>query len=189
MKNHIINGAGVTICIAVLTGCTAPQGVPSETAPVQTPQKEISSPAHTFGQKNISLKANNFPGEITLSSAQIQKTETGIRIPVFLNNVSKADIVDTVTLEMNLPETMKLVEVVTPTGFTAELDGIETDKPIVYYHPFSITAGSYTPVVASQEPLFTMIFDGTFQQPITFSGSFFQTSGVLLRTKKESLSP
>ncbi len=188
----ILAGIWITATLMLSSGCQPqkegdPVQVPGTS--VKTSEKPNQDSEPPKPQKEVLLSAPEFPGQISFSSADILRTGNGFHLPVYLKNVTKDDIVDTITVTVTLPEEIRLQEVITPTGFTAQLDGIEGGSPVVYYHPFSITAGSYSPVVAKAEPIFTLIFSGELREPLLLEGSFFQTSGNLLRTGNASLAP
>ncbi len=173
--------------LLLLAGCTEQNAAPTPTHPSMF-EAVVSPPAdNEIAEPNIALQTGKFTGEIALDSTAITKTEKGFQLPVYLRNVTAEHAVDTVTLKTFLPEGVRLKEVITPTGFTAQLDGIEGSTPVVYYHSFSITPESYSPVVATDEPLFTLIFSGEATGKLAAQGSFFQADGSLIRTNRAVL--
>lgn len=187
-----------TVALVALAGCEAPQNTvitPPQKQPTtaqppastEQPQRQITEDLEP--KKEVRLSSQGFTGEIILSADSITNTEDGFEIPVFLEQVSPKDMVDTVSLKGTLPEGVELKEVKTPSGYTAQLDMSKKEAPVVYYHPYSIAANSYKPVVSSDEPIFTLVYIGNLTGPITFEGSYFQTSGVLIRTDHQRLAP
>jgi hypothetical protein len=175
-------------CEAPQNTVTAPQGTPptkneSQTTPPKTQQDPITA------QQSIRLTAEDFLGTVLITTDSIVQTEEGFEIPVYLENVNAQDMIDTVSIKSMLPTGVELQEVQTPSGYTAQLDVSDKNAPVVYYYPHSLSPSSYKPVVASDEPLFTLSYSGTFQGPITFEGSFFRTDGILIRTTRGQLAP
>jgi len=148
----------------------------------------VSPPADSeVAAPNIALQTGSFSGEIAIDAASVTPIEGGFELPIYLRNVSAEHAVDTVTLRTFLPEGVRLQEVITPTGFTTQLDGVEGSTPVVYYHSFSITPESYSPVVATEEPTFTLVFSGEPSGRLAAQGSFFQADGSLIRTNRAVL--
>ncbi len=170
-----------------LAACTEQGTAPAPTHPSMF-EAVVSPPAdNEIAEPNIALQTGKFTGEIVLDSETIVATESGFELPVYLREVRPEHAVDTVTLKTFLPDGVRLQKVVTPTGFTTQLDGIEGSTPVVYYHSFSITPESYSPVVATDEPTFTLIFSGEKAGKLAAQGSFFQADGSLIRTNRAVL--
>ncbi len=175
------------MAIPMLTACVEQTSAPVASHPSMF-EAVVSPPADSeVAEPNISLQTGRFTGEIVLDSTSITPIEGGFELPVSLRNVGTEHAVDTVTLKTFLPDGVRLKEVVTPTGFTAQLDGIEGSAPVVYYHSFSITPESYSPVVATDTPIFTLVFTGEAEGKLAAQGSFFQADGSLIRTNRAVL--
>lgn len=171
----LIFAAGCTTTTPVQPSTPPTQKQPSEHAQKQTPKKSIA------------LSTEKFPGIIAIHANSITKTEKGFAIPVFLSDVSAQAGLDTVALQFTLHGDERLTQVKTTSGFTAQLDKITTNTPTVYYLPSALSADAYTPVVAQQDPLFTLYFTGKIPDTMTIRGSFFVVSGTIFRTNTAKL--
>lgn len=188
--------AGLLLALGVLlslSGCatTPPAASPTSSKTAEAAsvfEPSVSPPASSEeALPAISLKASNFGGEIALEAAKATAVGDGFQLPVYLRNVTAVDAVDTVTLKAFLPEGMRLKQVLTPSGFTAQLDGAETPAPVVYFHSLSLSQDSYSPVIGGDEPIFTLVFSGQPKGKLAAEGSFFRADAVLMRTNRAVL--
>jgi hypothetical protein len=199
MKQFSIIGKSLVVALltVVLGGCTTidqpgngqldDQQNGQPTAPAMPPKTE--RPPQTPLEPNpiLRLKTLNFGGTLVTRAADVTPLENGFTLPIYLEDVVEADFLDTVGLKLTLPEGIRLQEVNTTPGFTAQLEGMNGANPVIFYLPVSISADSYQPVVAGSEPIFTLQFSGEPTENIIFQGSFFQTNGTLYHTERGEL--
>lgn len=188
LQQHM-NGILLGLCAAVtFAGCEqAPEEEGNTPEVPHIEQEKQTGDPLVVSQDAVFLSAKDFSGKIALSRENIENTEKGFSLPVYLQEITHNDFVDTVTLKMNLPTGVRLESVQASNGFTAQIDGIKGAEPTVYYHPFALSAESYEPVTATEDPAFILFFVGAPGETLGLQGSFFRTDGSLLKTKKQGL--
>lgn len=173
--------------ITLLTACEQVDK-PQATTPPTYFEQAVSPPADSEqALPAVSLRGGGLPGEIIIDAGKIEAMPDGFRLPVFLKNITAEHAVDTITLKTFLPNNIHLKEVIAPAGFTTQLDGINGSVPVIYFHSFSVTADAYSPVIASDQPIFTLVLSGAPAGKIAVQGSFFRANGELLRTNRAVL--
>ena len=181
-KNRLKNCMVMAGILLFIAGCSNTR--PSVPPPPPQEKKQIQNNA----QKDIVLLAKNFPGRIIIHANTVQETDNGFSIPVFVSNVTEKDGLDTVALQLTLLGNERLSHVQTSRGFTAQLDGVNTKTPTIYYLPSALSPDAYTPVVAQKDPVFTLFFTGKKPKKMHIKGSFFVVNGTLFRTSSAILS-
>jgi hypothetical protein len=183
----------IGMCFLLVLGCERPDASldaeKESFSSISTKEKNILVDDLSKSVEAGMLKVQGFSGEILFALQERKEKENEFHVPVYLKNASKENMIDTITLKTGLPEGVRLKKVITPSGYTAQLDGIESDTPVVYYHSFAVTPDAYSPVISRSDPIFTLVYTGTLQGNIAVEGAFFQMDGTLLRTNKISITP
>lgn len=177
MKKRSIHIGILSLTVGIFLGGCQPATPPQ--TPVKKPSVSTPQTGQNMPQKNIALKSESFAGSVHIRANDVEKTENGFLIPVFLKGVTKDDLLDTLSLRMILPSGVQLDEVQTSSGFTAQLDGIGSSTPTVHYLSSSLTADSYEPIMSKDEALMHLVFTGEIPRSISLKASFFQTTGSL----------
>jgi len=170
----------VAFSVMVFSGCT-PEN-PQE--PINTPSV-IKMPADdTTPRQKISLGTALFSGKIVLDASKITKNEKGFSVPVFLEGTGSDSALDTMSLKLSLPEAVSLSGVLNPTGFSAEIEGIASKNPVVYFHGNGADSST---ISSSENPIFSLVFEGKASGEMAVRGGFFFRNATLKQTNRALL--
>ena len=150
-------------------------GCAPENPPAKMPPKSATTDATP--REKVELSAENFAGKIIIDGAKMEIQNQKIVVPVFLE---KAKNLDTVSLKMALPDSLKLDRVLTDAGFSAEIEGASSKNPVIYFHGNS----PEKVISAGKNPIFLMIFSGKKSGEIAFRGGFFFRDATLKKTNR-----
>lgn len=165
----------------IFSGCSLENNLPEPT----TNPPVIKMPADdTTPRQRVSLGAALFSGKILLESAQIQEKGNSFTLPVFLEGVETSSALDTVSLKLALPEGVFLSSVPTPAGFSAEIEGMSSKNPVVYFHG---NGTDVTIISSAQKPILSLVFEGRRSGEIAVRGGFFFRDATLKQTNRAVL--
>jgi len=180
----------VLLGLVFISGCDQSPEISSDFQPPKIFSPEIETlRISEDGAESIFLSSPNFAGKLVIFSEKTKKQNSDFVLPIFLENVQKSDKVDTVTLQISLPTKIKFKKIISPAGFSAEIDGANSEKPTIYFHSAAMDAGNYSPVFSREsEPIFSIVFSGENSgQKIAFQGSFFRANGELIHANRQIL--
>lgn len=130
------------------------------------------TPSSLTEQSALALEVKGFSGRLLVDAKSIVAQEASFTMPVYTEGITAADQIDTLALEMKLPEAVLLDRVnVAAVGATVHIQDKDTSNPIIYFN-YPPSEDEYHYITSEGDPLFVLSFSGEQSGELAMQASY-----------------